>query len=173
MRLLGWMLAVVLASVAAATPDGRAAPPGTTAFACKTQDLATVMEPSGRIALVEYEFHSDGVAHPTGRVFASIDASTRTVNPVCSRVRTWRPRAHYSGFAGPWPRSVESRMFCTQSNDGTLRFEIVPLLTSRHRLRGYRVLVKRNGLTVVDGSITLRGGGISYDPGHCDRNIWP
>jgi hypothetical protein len=172
MRLLGWMLAVVLASVVAAAPDGRAAPPGTVAFACKTQVLMSEMQPPGRIALVEYEFHSDGVAHPTGRVFASIDATTRNVNPVCLHARAWRPRARYSGFAGPWPRSVESRMSCT-SNDGFVRFEIVPLLTSKHRLRGHRVLVKRNGLTVVDASITLRGGGISYDPGQCDRNIWP
>jgi hypothetical protein len=165
----------VLAALALAVPiNARDVATSPIAASCSVQEVAVVMEPPGRISLAEYHFGTDGVAHPTGRILASLDVATRTINyAVCQPAKTWRARPSYRGFAGPWPRTVESKMFCTSGSTGVIRFQIAPIRNSKRAVLGYRVLVKRDGVVGVDGRLTRHGGGISYDPERCDRNLWP
>jgi hypothetical protein len=160
--------AVVSATTVAAASPGLAVLCG--------QGVVVRMEPPGRIAVVEFKLR-EGTIPVYGRVFASMDAAAGVFNPVCkhvaARVRVRRPL----GLAGPWPRAIESRVFCT-AQKGALRLQINPVRSKGQKV-GNRLLMwlrfrdDKLDVLVVDASLTRGGGGISYDPGHCDRNIWP
>jgi hypothetical protein len=46
------------------------------------------------------------------------------------------------------------------------------VLNRSGRRIGNRLVVAERGLIVVDGRITRTGGGISFDPFRCARNVW-
>ena len=102
-----------------------------------------------------------------------------TLSPACARVKALSPKRTL-GLAGPWPLSVESKIYCP--GGGTL--QIRPILSKR-RVIGTRVLVLRKDTdgdiqipsvhaldgrhVIVDVSLRAKHGGLSFDPTYCDK----
>src|SRR5205823_6946331 len=78
----------------------------------------------------------------TGRVIAAADATSRVLNPAaaCKRIKPVTKRE--LGFAGPWPRTVESRIACTAPTKQLgLDLQLRPVVNKKKQVIGYRIVV--------------------------------
>jgi hypothetical protein len=171
----GAVLAAVACLVLAAAAT--AAVPKPTAGRC-AMALSVFLRPAGRIDVFQYREISGNVQN-TFTLLATANVRSGSVSALCDRVRPQMPPAHPRGLAGPWPRTTESRIFC--GSGGTVQ---VRPIVSRGRVVGTRLLLMRKAggtgvaslygrHVIVDAFVKARSGGISYDPGYCQRNFLP
>jgi hypothetical protein len=177
--LLALIVVALGAAVAVARADDEATP---LTVRCDAKAWQAFLEPSGQVRLLEYRFgtqYNNWKPSPTGRVMAYIDATTQRISPDCTRVtrRAFVPR----GLVGPYPRDVRSRVFCSSNawpGDGKLaHYTLLQFRTildrKKHRV-GTRLIATINATPVINAFMSLKGGGISYEPiDHCVRNWWP
>jgi hypothetical protein len=169
-------LLAALVALSPASVDAR------TVVRCDAKAWQAFLDPSGEVRLVEYRFgtqYNNWNPMPTGRVIAYIDAATQRFSPDCKRVsrRALVPR----GLVGPYPRDVKSRVFCSSNSfpgDGRLAhytlLEFQPVLDRKKHRIGTRLIATINATPVINAFMTVKGGGISYEPtDHCIRNWWP
>ena len=188
-----WFLAtIVLAGfVAAAAPaaqNGPAKAPPTVAVNCTVAAATLFLDPSGKLRVVEYRYDlaKHIVPTSTGLVLVAADAATRTVNPAAPCHQVKAVKKSELGFAGPWPRSVESRLTCVAPTKAEgLDFQLRPVLNKAKRAIGNRIVVVRKNVVgsgknvrlvkfaAADGWVTRTGGGVKFDPSLCDRNLYP
>jgi hypothetical protein len=177
------LLALALASLGAVVNVARANDEATPlTVRCDAKAWQAFLEPSGQLRLLEYRFGSqfnNWKPIPTGHVIAYVDATTQRFDPACKRVthRAFSPR----GLVGPYPRDVKSRIFCSSSAfPQDARFahytllQFKPVLDRKNHRIGVRLIATINATPVLNAFMTLKGGGISYEPiDHCIRNWWP
>ena len=174
------MLAVALVSAVAALPPVALGNP--TTVRCAAGGFQAYLGPPGQVRVVEYRLGSQANNWnpiPTTHVLAYMDATTQRFAPDCKRIahRAFAPR----GLVGPYPRDVDNRVYCSSSSfGGSDRFahytliQFRPVLDRRKRRVGMRVIATINATPVLNAFVTLKGGGISYEPTqHCIRNYWP
>jgi hypothetical protein len=151
---------------------GATAPPPQTVL-CRS-GIMVYFDPEGRVTVLQYAMTPGGVPAPTGATIAYADPATRSLTRVCPS--TPNPKLRAGTLVGPWPRGVSSRIFCSGLTPDrqmmNLQVEIRPVLNRSGRRIGNRLVVAERGLIVVDGRITRTGGGISFDPFRCARNVW-
>ena len=181
------LLAACLAAAAHASVDA-AKPPPVIVVNCTVQAATLVLDPSGKLRVIEYKYEPEKHISPTstGRVIVAADRATRTINPAapCHRVKAVQKRE--LGFAGPWPRSIESRITCVSPTPKMgIDLQLRPVLDRTHRVVGNRVVIVRKTVVgagkkvrlvkvaAADGWVTATGGGIRFEPGFCDRNLYP
>jgi hypothetical protein len=178
------------ASAPAASVQSTAIPPVIT-VTCNLTAATLFMDPPGKLRVVEYAYDAEKhvMPHSTGKVIAVADAASRTLNPQfpCQRIKNVTRRE--SGFAGPWPRSVQTRITCVAPDkDIGLDFQLRPIVNKAKRLTGNRIVVHQRivanhptpgvepifkKVAVANGWVTRKGGGISYAPEICSRNMYP
>jgi hypothetical protein len=177
------LIPLVLVALGVAVTAARADDEGTPlTVRCDARAWQAFLDPSGHVRLVEYRFgtqYNNWNPTPTGRVIAYIDAATQRFSPDCKRVsrRTLVPR----GLVGPYPRDVQSRVFCSSNSfpgDGKLaRYTLLqfkPVLDRKKHRIGTRLIATINATPVLNAFMSVKGGGISYEPiDHCVRNWWP
>jgi hypothetical protein len=144
--------------------------------------FAVFMRPPGRIEAYAYNVSDTSNPKNTGLLLATATARGGAVSPSCGRVKVQTPPAHPRGLAGPWPRSIESRLLCWYG----ATIQIRPVV-QRTRVIGTRFLVMRSEIdpahpdkdflqgrhVIVDAVLKARGGGISFDTNWCTRNRIP
>jgi len=182
---------VVLAGSAAAVAPASlvaAKPPPVIAVNCTVAAATVFVEPAGKLQVVEYRYDLANHIAPTstGRLLVAVDATTRTVNSAapCHRIAAVKKRE--PGFAGPWPRTVESRITCVAPTKGYgLDFQLRPVLNKARQVIGNRIVVVRKNVVgsgknirlvkfaAADAWVTRTGGGVKFEPGLCDRNLYP
>jgi hypothetical protein len=142
---------------------------------CAAQSFVVDVDPAGRARLLEYDLGKPmphpSHPRPTGRVLAYVDAATRTVHPACKVTRSLQVRKDV--LVGPYARSVRSKVFCGDIEGPRahrVRIQVRPVVNHAKRRIGNRLIATLDSLTVVNASITARGGGISFDPFRCSRN---
>jgi hypothetical protein len=147
---------------------------------CRSPFMA-YLDPEGRITVLQYSATGDaaygrdanaasGVPTPTGFTIAYMDATTRSLTRVCARGPT--PKVRPNVLAGPWPRSVASRVYCGAAKR-FVQIELRPVLDRAGRQIGNRLIAAQDRLTVVDARLTRAGGSIRFDPNRCERNRIP
>jgi hypothetical protein len=192
MRLLvGTIVVAGLAAAAApaASVQSTAIPP-VIAVNCTVEAATLVLDPPGKLRVIEYAYDPEKhqVPHSTGRVIAAADSVSRALNPQAACKRIKPVTKGESGFAGPWPRSVQSRISCVApSKEIGLDFQLRPIVNNAKRVIGNRIVVilriadhPRPGVepkfikvAVADGRVTRKGGGMRYAPELCGRNVNP
>jgi hypothetical protein len=139
------------------------------------------LDPEGRITVLQYSATGDaafgrdanaasGVPTPTGFTIAYMDAQTRSLTRVCARGPS--PKLRSNVLAGPWPRSVASRVYCGAAKR-FVQLQLRPVVDRARRQIGNRLIAAQDRLTVVDARLTRRGGSIRFDPNRCERNRIP
>jgi hypothetical protein len=171
----------------AARPD---AVPPVIAVNCSVEAANLVLDPPGRLRVVEYRYDADNHLLPrsTGKVIAAADASSRALNPAASCKRIKAVKKPERGFAGPWRADVQSRIECVApSKERGLDFQMRPVVNKRKRVIGHRIVVLQQTVlhpkvgvepkfvkvAVADGWVARTGAGIKYDPTMCGRNMYP
>jgi hypothetical protein len=136
--------------------------------------LGVILRPPGLVDVYMYRVNGAAQLQQSTQL-ATVSRVGGTVSAACARVKVLAP-ARTRGLAGPWPLSSESKVYCPEG--GTL--QIRPIL-SRGRVIGTRTLLLRKGFegstihvldgrhVIVDISLRVKGGGISFDPSYCDR----
>lgn len=136
--------------------------------------LMIYLDPDGRITVLQYAMTPGGVPSPTGATIAYLDATTRSLTRVCPARKN--PKLRAGTLVGPWPRNVSSRVFCsgvTPSQEQTaLQVQVRAVVNRSGRGIGNRLVLAERGVIVADARITRTGGGISFDPFRCARNVW-
>jgi hypothetical protein len=185
----GAMLLAGAVGVSGVAARSVAVPP-VIAVNCSVEAANLVLDPPGRLRVIEYRYDVDNHLRPrsTGRVIAAADATSRALNPAapCKRVKAVK-RAE-RGFAGPWRANVESRIECiAPSKERGLDFQLRPVLNKRKQGIGHRIVIVQEvvpdpkvgvppkfvKVAVADGWVTRSGAGIKYDPTLCGRNEYP
>jgi hypothetical protein len=167
------LLALALGIVGLGRPVAPAAP-APVAARC-SYGLGVIMQPPGLLEIYKYQYIGGGLQRSTRLGSANVRGGT--LSPLCTRVKAQKPPVHPRGLAGPWPRSVESSVYCGEG--GTV--QIRPIV-SKKRVVGTRLLVLRKDLNasptnhfldgrhvIVDVVLRAKSGGISFDPNYCDR----
>jgi hypothetical protein len=167
-----------------------AAVPPVIAVNCSVDAANLVMDPPGKLRVIEYKYDVDTHLLPrsTGKVIAAADATSRILNAAANCKQIKAVAKLERGFAGPWPRTVQSRIECVApSKERGLDFQLRPALNKKKRVIGNRIVVlqqtalnptpgvapKLVTVAVADGWLTRTGGGIKYDPTMCGRNMYP
>lgn len=189
MRLLTAMILLAGCVAAAATASSVRPVPPAIAVNCAVDAVTLVLDPPGRLRVLEYRYDPLKHATPqsTGRVLAAADATSRVVNPgaSCTRVKTVKKRE--LGFAGPWPRTVQSRITCiAPSKAEGIDLQLRPVVDKSRRVIGNRIIISRKTVPTLppkkpvlvkvaaaDGWVTRTGGGVTFDPYLCGRNMYP
>lgn len=179
-------LAGCVAGVATAALGRRAAVPPVIAANCTVDAVTLVMDPPGRLTVIEYKSAQGGATlQSTGRVLASADATSRALSPRCQRVKP--VTKHELGFAGPWRRDVQSRITCIAPTPKLgIDVQLRPVLDGKRHVIGNRIVIVRKNVpnpppkkfrlvkyAAADGWLTRTGGGIKFDPSLCARNMYP
>jgi hypothetical protein len=126
--------------------------------------IGVFLQPPGRLLVYAYRL---AAGTPTNTFQAVAEATPTTGGVFCHRVRVVRPlRAR--ALVGPWPRQIESRVFC----GGGGNIQVQSIIRAR-RIVGTRLLVLRGRRPIVDASLQKHGGAISFDPYACVRNEFP
>jgi hypothetical protein len=165
-------LAFVSLAMAAGTKS-QAAVPKPVAGRC-AYGLGVILQPPGLVSVYTYRFTGVGLQRSTE--LATVSRAGGTMSAACGRVKVLTP-ARTLGLAGPWSLRSESKVYCPAG--GTL--QIRPI-SNNGRAVGTRMLLLRKDSQVpasihvldgrhviVDVSLRAKGGGISFDPGYCDR----
>jgi hypothetical protein len=170
------MLAVFLAGAAsfAFGASAAAVAPKPVAGRC-AYGLGVILQPPGIVDVYMYRFLGGGLQRLTK--LATVNARGGTLGTACDRVKVLKPPAHPRGLAGPWPRSIESRIYCPEG----ATFQIRPIV-ARGRVVSTRLLAMRKDAVgtptnhvldgrhvIVDVTLRAKSGGISFDPNYCDR----
>jgi hypothetical protein len=164
--------------------------PAAIAVNCSVEAANLVMDPPGKLRIIEYKYGPDNHLLPrsTGKVIAAADPMSRTLNPAAACKRIKAVKKPERGFAGPWPRAIQSRIECVApSKERGLDFQLRPVLNKRKQVIGNRIVVIQQAavypkvgagykflkVAVADGWLTRTGGGIKFAPTLCGRNQYP
>jgi hypothetical protein len=123
--------------------------------------IAVFLRPTGGLVVYAYRM---AAGTPTNTFQAVAQATPMSGGVFCHHVPAVRP-VGARALVGPWPRQVESRIFCGGGGDVQLRS-----IMSGRRVVGTRLLLMRGRRPIVNAFLKARTGGISFDPYACVRN---
>jgi hypothetical protein len=147
-----------------------------------TGTFAVFLRPAGRLDVYRYDTSEPGNPKNSFVLLATATARGGSVSGACPRVKAQTPPVRPQGLAGPWPRSVESRILCWYGATVQIR----PIVKQK-RVTGTRLLVMRSEVdpadhdkdflqgrhVIVDAFLKAGSGGISFDTEWCSRNRFP
>jgi hypothetical protein len=151
---------------AAAAPE---AVPRPTALKCTgTAAVQASFDAARPLRLADYTRPADGTdPRPTGRVWLSMSATQRTINPACRREAPPKPRRSQV-LLGPYPRSDAGRFYCNVQPANGFFMQFAPIRNKKRAVIGTRLVVidgwRRN--VVLEARITRATASIWFNGYH-------
>ena len=169
------LLPLVAATLALTGPSAAVEATAAPVAARCAYSLGVILQPPGLVDVYQYPY-AGGKPRRDAKL-ATANLRGGAISSLCTRVKALTPPARPRGLAGPWPRRVESRVYCGEG--GTVQIRSI---VSKGRVVGTRLLVMRKDVEAptihahdgrhVSVEVVLRPktGGISFDPAYCDRS---